>query len=75
MRTSAASHERIVVLEVFGRYAGFTALLPTLAGAAHRCLIPEHKFDMERVAELLVERSQPHPSKSAVVPGERGCHA
>ncbi len=52
--SSAASHERIVVLEVFGRYAGFTALLPTLAGAADRCLIPEHKFDMERLAELLV---------------------
>ena len=46
--SSAASHERIVVLEVFGRYAGFTALLPTFAGAADRCLIPEHEFDVER---------------------------
>ncbi len=66
VRTSAASHERIVVLEVFGRYAGFTALLPTLAGAAHRCLIPEHKFDMERVAELLVNDRNAHPDKLAV---------
>ena len=64
--TSAASHERIVVLEVFGRYAGFTALLPTLAGAADRCLIPEHKFDMERLTELLVADRNARPDKYAV---------
>src|SRR5688572_28490282 len=40
LRTSAGSHERFLVIEVFGRYAGFTALLPTMAGAADRCLIP-----------------------------------
>jgi len=40
LRTSAGSHERFLVLEVFGRYAGFTAMLPTMAGAAHRCVIP-----------------------------------
>jgi 6-phosphofructokinase 1 len=64
--SSAASHERIVVLEVFGRYAGFTALLPTLAGAADRCVIPEHKFDMERLAELLVADRNAHPDKYSV---------
>ena len=37
LRTSAGSHERFLVIEVFGRYAGFTALLPTMAGAADRC--------------------------------------
>jgi len=41
LRTSAGSHERFMVLEVFGRYAGFTAMLPTMAGAAHRCVIPD----------------------------------
>ena len=41
LRTSAGSHERILVIEVFGRYAGFTALLPTMAGTANRCVIPE----------------------------------
>ena len=41
------------MLEVFGRYAGFTAMLPTMAGAAHRCVIPEFKFNIERLAELL----------------------
>ncbi len=66
VRSSAASHERIVVLEVFGRYAGFTALLPTLAGAAHRCLIPEWKFDLDRLTELLVADRNGHPDRYAV---------
>ena len=43
LRTIAGSHERIMVLEVFGRYAGFTAMLPTMAGAANRCVIPEYQ--------------------------------
>lgn len=64
--SSAASHERIVVLEVFGRYAGFTAVLPTLAGAAQRCVIPEFAFDMERLAELLVADRNAHPDRYAV---------
>src|SRR5207245_5011307 len=41
LRTSAGSHDRVLVMEVFGRYAGFTAMLPTMAGAANRCVIPE----------------------------------
>ena len=41
--TSAGSQERLLVMEVFGRYAGFTAMLPTMAGAAHRCVIPERE--------------------------------
>ena len=48
LRTCAGSHERLLVLEVFGRYAGFSAMLPTLAGAANRCVIPEYQFDIER---------------------------
>ncbi len=48
LRTSAGSHERFLVLEVFGRYAGFTAMLPTMAGAANRCVIPEYRFDIDR---------------------------
>ena len=67
LRTSAGSHERFMVLEVFGRYAGFTAMLPTMAGAANRCVIPEHKFDIERLTELLVEDRNRNPSKYSVV--------
>lgn len=66
IRSSAASHERIVVLEVFGRYAGFTALLPTLAGAANRCVIPEWRFDPSRLARLLVADRKDNPDKFAV---------
>jgi len=67
LRTTAGSHERFLVIEVFGRYAGYTALLPTMAGAADRCLIPEYPFTVERLAELLVEDRRNHPSKYAVV--------
>ncbi len=67
LRTSAGSHERFLVLEIFGRYAGFTAMLPTIAGAANRCVIPECKFDMERLTELLVEDRHRNPSKYSVV--------
>ena len=67
LRTSAGSHERFLVIEVFGRYAGFTALLPTMAGAANRCVIPEHKFKVERLAELLTEDRYKNPSKYSVV--------
>ena len=67
LRTSAGSHERFLVIEVFGRYAGFTALLPSMAGAAHRCVIPEHPFDIEQLCELLTGDRAIHPSKYSVV--------
>jgi 6-phosphofructokinase 1 len=67
LRTVAGSHERLMVLEVFGRYAGFTAMLPTMAGAAHRCVIPEYKFNIERLAELLMLDRKHNPSQYSVV--------
>jgi len=67
LRTTAGSHERFLVLEVFGRYAGYTALLPTMAGAANRCVIPESPFDIVRLTELLVEDRREHPSRYSVV--------
>ena len=67
LRTSAGSHERFLVIEVFGRYAGFTALLPTMAGAANRCVIPEHPFDVETLCELLSADRRQNPSKYSVV--------
>ncbi|MDT8069326.1 MAG: 6-phosphofructokinase [Terriglobia bacterium] len=67
LRTSAGSHERFLVLEVFGRYAGYTAMLPTMAGAANRCVIPEHKFDIERLTELMCADRQKNPSRYSVV--------
>ena len=67
LRTSAGSHERLMVLEVFGRYAGFTAMLPTMAGAANRCVIPEYEFEIERLAELLIDDRNHNPSKYSIV--------
>lgn len=67
LRTTAGSHERFLVIEVFGRYAGYTTLLPTMAGAADRCVIPEHPFDMEQLAALLSEDRRNNPSNYAVV--------
>ena len=67
LRTVAGSHERLMILEVFGRYAGFTAMLPTMAGASHRCVIPEFKFNIERLAELLMADRKHNPSHYSVV--------
>jgi 6-phosphofructokinase 1 len=67
LRTSAGSHERFLVIEVFGRYAGFTALLPTMAGAANRCVIPEHPFEIEHLCELLAQDRASTPSNYSVV--------
>lgn len=67
LRTAAGSHERLMVLEVFGRYAGFTAMLPTMAGAANRCVIPEWKFNIDQLTELLVQDRNKNPSRYAVV--------
>jgi ATP-dependent phosphofructokinase / diphosphate-dependent phosphofructokinase len=67
LRTIAGSHERILILEVFGRYAGFTAMLPTMAGAANRCVIPEYKFNIEHLTELLVKDRKANPSNYSVL--------
>jgi 6-phosphofructokinase 1 len=67
LRTSAGSHERFLVLEVFGRYAGYTAMLPTMAGSANRCVIPEYQFEIEKLTQLMVEDRSKNPSKYSVV--------
>jgi 6-phosphofructokinase len=67
LRTTTGSHERILVIEVFGRYAGYTALLPTMAGAADRCVIPEHPADPQLLTQLLVEDRAKNPSHYSVV--------
>ena len=67
LRTAAGSHERFLVLEVLGRYAGFTAMLPTIAGAAHRCIIPEVPFNVEKLTELLIEDRNANPSRYSIV--------
>jgi 6-phosphofructokinase 1 len=67
LRTIAGSHERFLVLEVFGRYAGFTAMLPTMAGAANRCVIPEFKFNIEHLTDLMSRDRMQNPSRYSIV--------
>jgi 6-phosphofructokinase 1 len=74
LRTTAGSHERFLVIEVFGRYAGYTALLPAMAGAADRCVIPESPFDISLLTELLSWDRKSHPSRYAVVLVSEGAH-
>ena len=75
LRTSAGSHERFLVIEVFGRYAGYSALMPTVAGAADRCIIPEVDFDVEQLTELLVYDRNRRRSKYSVVLISEGAKA
>ncbi|MCB9059116.1 MAG: 6-phosphofructokinase [Calditrichae bacterium] len=67
LRTSAGSHERFLVIEVFGRYAGFTAMLPTMAGAANRCVIPEYEFNIENLLELMIHDRAHNPSNYSIL--------
>ncbi|MFQ5972251.1 MAG: 6-phosphofructokinase [Alphaproteobacteria bacterium] len=67
LRTPAGSHERIAVIELFGRNSGETALISGYLADADRVLIAEVAFDVERLAELLLEDRQRNPSGYAVV--------
>ena len=67
LRTPAGSHERIAVIELFGRNCGETALLSGYLTDADRTLISEVPFDIGRVAELLASDRAANPSRYAVL--------
>jgi 6-phosphofructokinase 1 len=56
LHTTAESHQRIMVVEVMGRYAGWIALHAGIAGGAHSILIPEIPFDIDKVAAKIRSR-------------------
>lgn len=56
LHSTAESHQRIMVVEVMGRYAGWIALHAGIAGGAHAILIPELPYDIDKVAEAVRER-------------------
>lgn len=56
LHSTAESHQRVMVVELMGRYAGWIALHAGIAGGAHACLIPEIPFDLEKVAAKVRER-------------------
>ncbi len=67
VQTTAASHHRVIVVEVMGRNAGWLALFAGIASGAHLILLPELPFDMERVAAQVKRACESNPSGHAVV--------
>ena len=70
LHTTAASHNRIMVVEVMGRYAGWIALFAGLAGTADAILIPEIPFDINKVVDKCTDRVANGRNFSIVVVGE-----
>jgi phosphofructokinase-like protein len=56
LHTTAESHNRVIVVEVMGRHAGWIALGAGMASGAHMTLIPEQPFDVEEVCRLVKQR-------------------
>jgi len=70
IQTTAASHHRVMVVEVMGRYAGWIALEAGIAGGGDVILIPEIPYDIERVCEVVRERYRYGKRSSIVVVAE-----
>ncbi len=70
LHTTAESHQRVIVLEVMGRYAGWIALHAGIAGGADVILIPEIPFSPEKLCEKLLERKKAGSHSSIVVVAE-----
>lgn len=67
LRTSAGSHERLLVVELFGRYSGETSLVASYLAGVDRSIISEVSFDPEKLARLLVQDKKDNPSHYAIV--------
>lgn len=67
LRTSTGSHERIAVVELFGRYSGETSLITAYLAGADRAVISEVPFDVERLAGFLVADKRRNPSNYSMV--------
>jgi ATP-dependent phosphofructokinase / diphosphate-dependent phosphofructokinase len=67
LRTSAGSHERITVVEVFGRNSGETSLLSAYLSGVDRAVISEVPFDPDRLAKLLMGDKRENPSNYAMM--------
>ncbi len=72
LRTSAGSHERIAVVELFGRYSGETSLITSYLSGVDRALISEVPFDIERLAKMLMMDKAANPSNYAMVTVSEG---
>ncbi len=72
LRTSTGSHERIAVVELFGRYSGETSLISAYLASVDRAIISEVPFDPERLAALLMEDKRRSPSNYSMVTVSEG---
>jgi 6-phosphofructokinase 1 len=70
LHTTAEAHQRVIILEVMGRYTGWIALEAGLAGGADVILIPERPFDMEEICKYIVQRQKRGRNFSLVVVAE-----
>ncbi len=70
LHTTAESHDRIIIVEVMGRHAGWIACSAGLAGGADLILVPERPFEIERVCPHLLSRHETGRSFSIVVTSE-----
>ncbi|UCF36364.1 MAG: ATP-dependent 6-phosphofructokinase [Acidobacteriota bacterium] len=67
LRTSTGSHERIGIIELFGRNSGETSLMAAYLAGVDRAIISEVPFDPDRLAQFLVEDQEKSPSNYAVM--------
>ncbi len=67
LRTPAGSHERIAVVELFGRYSGETSLISAYLAGVDRAIISEVEFDIDRLVNFLVEDRRNNPSNYAIM--------
>jgi 6-phosphofructokinase 1 len=74
LRTSTGSHERIAVVELFGRNSGETSLISSYLAGVDRAIISEVPFDPERLAALVMEDKRKNPSNYAMVTISEGAH-
>src|SRR4029077_9468996 len=72
LRTSAGSHERIAVVELFGRYSGETSLITAYLAGVDRAVLSEIPFDVDKLGRLLVCDKQTNPSNYAMVTVSEG---
>jgi len=72
LRTSTGSHERIAVVELFGRYSGETCLITAYLAGVDRAVISEIPFDIDKLGKLLVEDKHSNPSNYAMVTVSEG---
>ena len=70
LHTTAESHDRVIVMEVMGRHAGFIALHAGVAATADVILIPEIPYDIEKVCEKILRRDRAGQNFSIVVAAE-----